>query len=147
MPQSNRQISTILLHLQIKSMPGFMLPQEEKFPNLFRLVIKLDIYLKKMLKYYFSVDDLERVAMLVINALYFKGDWDVQFNIDRSFFGGFYTTPNDVINVGYMKNTGNYYFTESKQLDAKLIRIPFKVHITTETNQPRLLLSVCILEQ
>lgn len=67
--------------------------------------------------------------MLVINALYFKGEWNAQFKKEQSFHGGFYTTPNDIIDVEYMRNTGSYHYYESKPLDAQLLRMPFKVKL------------------
>lgn len=67
--------------------------------------------------------------MLIVNALYFKGLWDEQFKSKETRYGGFYRTPDDVIKVEYMKNTAKYYYTESKQLDANILRIPYKVHL------------------
>lgn len=38
-------------------------------------------------------------------------------------------SPNEVIKVPYMSATGKYLAAELKQLDAKILRLPYKVSI------------------
>ncbi|XP_017772391.1 PREDICTED: uncharacterized protein LOC108559574 [Nicrophorus vespilloides] len=71
-------------------------------------------------------DDVNNAVMFIANAIYFKGFWYHQFPKNETKTGGFYLTPKNTIQVEYMANTDVYFFTHSKELDAKLIRIPYK---------------------
>lgn len=75
----------------------------------------------------FLIGDIENAVMIIVNALYFKGFWNEEFRKNETKYGGFYKTPDEVINVQYMKNTAKYHYVESKQLDASILRIPYKV--------------------
>ncbi|XP_074098921.1 uncharacterized protein LOC141527388 isoform X2 [Cotesia typhae] len=64
--------------------------------------------------------------MLVMNVLYFKGLWNGnKFTADRSKFNKFYQSPNTHVDINYMTSVGNYYFLESPELDAKILRLPY----------------------
>lgn len=72
-------------------------------------------------------DNVKDSLLMVVNALYFKGFWDVQFPKSKTHSGGFYVSPDHTLSVQYMSTTGRYFYSDSKELDAKLLRIPFKV--------------------
>lgn len=68
--------------------------------------------------------------MLVANAVYFKGAWRHQFPKNQSFTGNFYLINDDdilTVNVPYMTMEESFYFVESQNFDAKLLRLPYKV--------------------
>ncbi|CAD6228099.1 GSCOCT00006351001.2-RA-CDS [Cotesia congregata] len=76
------------------------------------------------------IDDEETTIkdsmMLVMNVLYFKGLWNGnKFTADRSKFKKFYQSPDTHVDVNYMTSLGNYYFLESPELDAKILRLPY----------------------
>lgn len=76
-----------------------------------------------------SESDLQDANMLLMNALYFKGLWREPFPRNQTDYGVFYTAPRQPIQVLYMYNRGQFYYTESSELDAKILRLPFKVKV------------------
>lgn len=72
-------------------------------------------------------DELAEEVMLLINALYFKGNWRHQFPKNRTEIGGFYVSSTDVVNVPLMRTTDKFFYFESNDLDAKILRLPYKV--------------------
>ncbi|XP_018330333.1 uncharacterized protein LOC108740504 [Agrilus planipennis] len=73
-----------------------------------------------------SQDDLEDVVLLVANAVFFKGFWKKAFPKNNTGLGNFYTTPTSLVTVEYMNTIGNYYYADSKDLEAQILRIPYK---------------------
>lgn len=68
--------------------------------------------------------------MLLLNTVYFKGQWAQKFQKEKTIKGRFYLSNQEVVdNVEYMRNTGVYKYFESTQLDAKILRIPYKVSV------------------
>ncbi|XP_057328835.1 heparin cofactor 2-like [Microplitis mediator] len=64
--------------------------------------------------------------MLVMNVLYFKGIWaGNKFTSNRTEFDKFYQSSNKNIDINYMTSIGHYYYVESSELDAKIIRLPY----------------------
>lgn len=70
--------------------------------------------------------DLESSIMVIANAIFFKGNWRHQFPKNRTANGGFYINPKEIVNVPFMRTTDNFYFHESTELDAKILRLPYK---------------------
>ncbi|KAF5296887.1 hypothetical protein FQR65_LT10153 [Abscondita terminalis] len=71
--------------------------------------------------------DIQEDALLVVaNAMFFKGMWRNKFPKENTHEAGFYISPTDVVPVQYMSNSDYYYYAESKELDAKILRIPYK---------------------
>lgn len=67
--------------------------------------------------------------MLVMNVLYFKGIWSGnRFTSNRTKFDKFYQSSNKNIDINYMTSIGHYYYVESSELDAKIIRLPYMVN-------------------
>lgn len=74
-----------------------------------------------------SPDDIQDSILLITNAIYFKGFWRQQFPIQQSTIAGFYVSPTETItHVQYMSNTDKYFYSDSKDIDAKIVRIPYK---------------------
>ncbi|RZC35848.1 serpin B6, partial [Asbolus verrucosus] len=73
-----------------------------------------------------SPGDLEDAIMIIANAIYFKGTWRHQFLKNETALGGFYVSPNEIITVPYMTTTDAFYYFESNDLDAKILRLPYK---------------------
>nr|XP_969874.1 PREDICTED: serpin B6 [Tribolium castaneum] len=70
--------------------------------------------------------DLEDAIMIIANAIYFKGTWRHQFPKNNTALGGFYVSPNEILTVPYMTTTDAFYYFESNELDAKILRLPYK---------------------
>ncbi|XP_037927902.1 serine protease inhibitor 27A [Teleopsis dalmanni] len=71
-----------------------------------------------------SEDNIENNVMLMANVIYFNGLWRRQFN--ETFEGVFFKTPSQQLRVQYMEQTEYFYFHESKNLKAKILRLPYK---------------------
>lgn len=67
------------------------------------------------------------MVMLLANAIYFKGIWRYPFPKNETCIGGFYPTPSIKIYLPYMVATNSFYFFESPALEAKILRLPYKV--------------------
>ncbi|XP_043265497.1 uncharacterized protein LOC122405073 isoform X2 [Colletes gigas] len=78
------------------------------------------------------IDDESNVRnslMVIMNALFFKGSWRRKyFNPESTRTGPFYTGDNAVVNVPFMRVTKRFYYSESPELDAKILRIPYDGH-------------------
>ncbi|XP_017767977.1 PREDICTED: antichymotrypsin-2-like isoform X7 [Nicrophorus vespilloides] len=71
-----------------------------------------------------SLNDLTR--MVLVNAIYFKGDWANQFDKKFTTKDKFYTSKDNFVEVDMMHKTDNYKYGNNKQLDAKIIQLPYK---------------------
>lgn len=73
------------------------------------------------------IDELDpSTALILANAVYFKGSWAHKFDpintIDRPFY-----VPNDTKLTPTMYRKGNYKYVELSQHDAKCIELPYAV--------------------
>lgn len=70
--------------------------------------------------------DIEDAVMLMINALYFKGLWRQPFFDNQTFVSDFRTSATDMKQTQFMSQTGRFFYVESAQLKAKILRLPYK---------------------
>ncbi|XP_045481195.1 uncharacterized protein LOC123685563 [Harmonia axyridis] len=71
-------------------------------------------------------DELDKEIMLLVNALYFKGSWRHEFPKNRTEIGGFFVSKTDVVDVPLMRTTDKFFYFEATNLDAKILRLPYK---------------------
>lgn len=72
-----------------------------------------------------SEDDVANVAVMVLNALYFKGSWHHQFAPNATKYDQFYISPNVIKETEFMNVNEKFYYTESIKLRAKILRMPY----------------------
>ncbi|CAB3238336.1 unnamed protein product [Arctia plantaginis] len=72
-----------------------------------------------------SEDDVASVAVIVLNALYFKGSWRHQFAPNATKYDQFYISPNVIKEIPFMNLNEKFYYTESAKLGAKILRMPY----------------------
>lgn len=65
-------------------------------------------------------------SVILLSALYFKGEWNQHFLEGQSRKKQFFVESNDVINVDMMYNGGNFPFYEDKTLGVKILALPYK---------------------
>ncbi|CAL7940866.1 unnamed protein product [Xylocopa violacea] len=65
-------------------------------------------------------------ALVLVNAAYFKGLWNDQFNPNSTTDMPFYIDSNTVKNVPMMSRIGSYRSGELPELNAKFIELPYK---------------------
>ncbi|KAJ8981485.1 hypothetical protein NQ317_007011 [Molorchus minor] len=75
--------------------------------------------------------DLEQTVMLIANAVYFKGTWRHQFPKNQTHRDTFVVSSNDMTNmktviIPYMSTIDQFFIKESVELDAKILRLPYK---------------------
>lgn len=69
-------------------------------------------------------ESVTKSVMLLVNAIYFNGKWRRQFTETNP--GTFYRTATDQLKVAYMELTDHFYYHESNELKAKIIRLPYR---------------------
>lgn len=66
-------------------------------------------------------------ALVLVNAIYFKGLWSEQFNPRSTFQSQFHTSKNNVKTVDMMRREGRYRINENNDgLNCSAIEIPYK---------------------
>jgi len=64
--------------------------------------------------------------LVLVNALYFKGDWDCKFNPKDTLKQDFYVGKGRTVEVDMMHNISKYAIFSLMGLDAKAIEIPYR---------------------
>lgn len=72
------------------------------------------------------IDDIDESVMIILNALYFNGYWRRQFAENETIESAFFVTPATQVKTAFMTQTKPFFYFESRQLDAKLLRLPYK---------------------
>lgn len=65
---------------------------------------------------------------MLISAVYFEGQWKNPFSVSNSYSGTFFS-PDGLQPVMFMTQTNMFYYSESEELDAQFLRLPYKVRI------------------
>lgn len=71
-----------------------------------------------------SLDDLTRLVL--VNAIYFKGNWANKFDKSKTKKQPFYLDDNNKIDVDTMHITKKFRFGENENLDAKILELPYE---------------------
>ncbi len=72
-------------------------------------------------------DDIEESVIIMLNALYFNGYWRRPFPLNGTVQMPFYVTPTTQVKTSFMAVTDTFYYMESQPLNAKFLRLPYKV--------------------
>lgn len=72
-------------------------------------------------------DDIEDSVIIMLNALYFNGYWRRPFPINETVDLPFFVTPTTQVKTSFMSVTDTFYYMESQPLNAKILRLPYKV--------------------
>nr|AZP56662.1 serpin B9 [Locusta migratoria migratoria] len=70
----------------------------------------------------------DRTLMVLINAIYFKGDWVKQFNKIRTRKMPFHLSSGATKDVDMMYTEGDFYYVFSEELDSQVLLLPYKGH-------------------
>lgn len=75
-----------------------------------------------------SADSLNKLTRLVlVNAIYFKSDWQHQFKIENTKTEQFFVTSKNKVECQMMHiTTRGFGFCDDSKLDAKILRLPYK---------------------
>lgn len=73
-----------------------------------------------------SSDSLDHLTRLVlVNAIYFKGNWQQKFPIQRTSPGDFYVDETKTVTVDYMRNENQYRYAGLSDLDASALELKY----------------------
>jgi len=61
----------------------------------------------------------------IVNAAYFKGDWQSQFKTEDTKFGNFYVTREEIRIVKFMSQKGAFNYYASQELQAHVLELPY----------------------
>lgn len=76
------------------------------------------------------VDINPLTVMILLNAVYFKGDWKNKFDKNRTSSKKFYLNKTTAIEVPTMQIKSKFLYKPLDELNAKCIIIPYVVRIT-----------------
>ena len=71
-----------------------------------------------------SID--EDTAMILVNAIYFKGKWKTEFNKTLTKTEKFFVAKDESVDVDMMSQSSNFYWKSVKDLDATIIELPYE---------------------
>ncbi|ROT62953.1 putative serine proteinase inhibitor, partial [Penaeus vannamei] len=73
-----------------------------------------------------SADSVSGAVMVLVNAVYFKGVWDRQFQVENTAPQKFFVTPNSPATVPMMNQEGKFKYGESRELDAQVLEMAYR---------------------
>ncbi|XP_076270449.1 serine protease inhibitor 3/4-like isoform X5 [Rhynchophorus ferrugineus] len=81
---------------------------------------------KEKIKDLVKAEDLnEDTRLVLLNAIYFKGNWASKFDAAETRPQKFYINNNDSIEVQMMKKKSKYNYKEDRTLDAQVLELPY----------------------
>lgn len=75
------------------------------------------------------LDDIANSVIMLINTIYFSGYWVERFAKNQTTTQDFSLNSKEFIPAQFMIKTSNFYYGESDELDAKFLRLPYKVNV------------------
>lgn len=82
---------------------------------------------KNHIKKIVTQNDIDKAVILLINAIFFNGYWRKPFPVNETESQTFHMDTESQVLVPFMKQTENFYYLESEELDAKILRLQYKV--------------------
>lgn len=76
---------------------------------------------------FIAADTKENTALLLLNAIYFKGYWTYPFDEMLTKEGIFYLNPESTISVPMMTTLNNFKIATLESLNSRLISLPYQV--------------------
>ncbi|GJQ84145.1 hypothetical protein Trydic_g12117 [Trypoxylus dichotomus] len=67
----------------------------------------------------------EETRVVLVNAVYFKGSWAHPFKMHETQKDKFYISDLQTVDCQMMQTTGDFYYSDSEELDAKILKIPY----------------------
>ncbi|XP_061397764.1 serine protease inhibitor 3/4-like [Musca vetustissima] len=81
----------------------------------------------QLIKDLIAADDLdERTRMVLLNAIYFNGEWLVRFHEQATFQKPFYVDATNSVDVAMMQTHGEFRYGQIDQLDASALEMRYK---------------------
>ncbi|XP_044015977.1 antichymotrypsin-2-like isoform X2 [Aphidius gifuensis] len=68
---------------------------------------------------------VRKAEMLLINAVYFKGNWNTKFDPKKTNTQSFYRSKNNLVNVSMMHLTSNFNYGQIPELKARFVELVY----------------------
>lgn len=65
--------------------------------------------------------------VVLVNAIYFKGNWASRFDPKKTVKGDFHLNEKNTVKVDFMTQTGDFNVGFDSELDASVVVLPYKV--------------------
>ncbi|XP_044015973.1 antichymotrypsin-2-like isoform X2 [Aphidius gifuensis] len=78
-----------------------------------------------LIKNVVTPDTVEQAVMLLINAVYFKGNWKVKFDPKATVPQSFFTSASNSVNVSMMQKTSRFNYGEIPDLNARFVELEY----------------------
>lgn len=65
-------------------------------------------------------------SMIIVNVIYFKGLWAIDFPVHRTLPGDFFTDESNKIQVDFMTESDGYRYAELNDLNSKVLELQYK---------------------
>lgn len=73
-----------------------------------------------------TADDVAESVILLLNTIYFNGFWSQPFPENQTTPMDFNLDSKSALQTPFMINTGDYRYYESRELNSKILRLPYK---------------------
>ena len=91
---------------------------------------RINSWVKKMtnekIKKLVDPSGLDGVVMVLVNAIYFKGEWVTKFDSKNTKKREFFSSPNKVVIADMMSQTGKFPFASLDDIDSRMLELPYK---------------------
>ncbi|XP_029453735.1 alpha-1-antitrypsin-like [Rhinatrema bivittatum] len=68
----------------------------------------------------------EATVLLLLNYIFFRGEWEKQFSVNDTKIGDFHVDENTVVQVPMMFRSGMYDIAHDEELGCTIVRLPYK---------------------
>nr|XP_023688010.1 heparin cofactor 2 isoform X1 [Paramormyrops kingsleyae] len=82
-----------------------------------------------------SVDP--NMVMMLLNYIYFKGNWEQKFSKDATYYRNFHISERKYVRVPMMQNRGNYQAAADHELQCDVLQMPYIGNISMLVALPR----------
>lgn len=99
-----------------------------EYENIWLLINEIDCEYFILISAMIILDDLEGAALILINAVYFKGNWAEKFDPTLTKPGPFYINDTTVKEVPMMFKSGKFNFGYIEEFNVQYVELPYKVY-------------------
>ena len=73
-----------------------------------------------------SATDVDRAALALVNAIYFKGQWKCPFDPDRTDLAEFHLSSSESTQVNMMTQNARFRYSLNRRLNCQILELPYR---------------------